>query len=289
MAEVKIRDLSEEYITKIDALAQASGMSREGWLRRLLIDATKQPVIRECYSIKFDNKDGRSGGVICRAPCSPSNLEYGITSVFYAEGEALSAVEQAELLIRRNAIGDEASATRLLKGFFDYVYEVPPEGNMNTMEEKLNRILHYDYQDIAKETRAKGGTDCGTHFQENRLFTNIAALQKYAEQLYPSGQVPDLSLVNTLKEKALLPSEEHFQELFKKPMLIQAARDEYIRGYLDRAVNFGWSNARQYLLWDMRSMQGYNEMAEQQKEAYADQAIGKLYALLDDTQRESNG
>jgi hypothetical protein len=122
MAEVKIRDLDEGHVAKIDAFAAAAGMSREGWLRQLIIDATKQPVIRERYGIKFDNGDKRGGGVIHRIP---SNLGGRITATHDTEGEALRAVDEAEILIRRNAPGDAAEAIRLLKAFFDYVYEIP--------------------------------------------------------------------------------------------------------------------------------------------------------------------
>lgn len=116
MAQFHIRDVPEYIAEKVEVLANAADKSREAWLRDLVINATKQPVVKERYSIRVYGLNGkgtirRLGEGVPGGGCS--NL---------SENE-FNAFHKAKDYVQRNHPGDREKAISVLSDAFEEVFE----------------------------------------------------------------------------------------------------------------------------------------------------------------------
>ena len=117
MAQMTIR-LDADLYASIQAAAQNAGKPMEAWAREALLAAARTPVVRERYGYL-----GIMPGVVSikRMFSHPSGT---VVTLHDVTQEAKDAVKRAELLVRRNEIGDRESAVALLKEHFELVVEV---------------------------------------------------------------------------------------------------------------------------------------------------------------------
>lgn len=118
MAQFHVRDIPEDVALKVDALASASNQSRESWLRDLIVNATKQPVIKKEYSIRVYGTNGK--GIIRRYGDGSNNVGGGSNNFSQAEHEAY---KKAQNYVSRNQPGDREEAIRILRNAFEEVLE----------------------------------------------------------------------------------------------------------------------------------------------------------------------
>ncbi len=114
MPQMSLRLDAEQYAS-IQAAAQNSGKSMEGWARDLLLQAAAGPVVRERY------------GYRAMGPGKAVVKRHGSHTVATGDGwsqEQGSAVERVKALVQRNEPGDRESAVALLKEHFEIVVEV---------------------------------------------------------------------------------------------------------------------------------------------------------------------
>ncbi len=117
MAQMSIRLDAEQYAS-IQAAAQNSGKSMEGWARDLLIAAAQAPVVRERYGY---GAMGPGRAQVRRYSNAPG------ATVTTGEGwsqETAEAMRRIKALVQRNEPGDRESAVALLKDHFEIVVEV---------------------------------------------------------------------------------------------------------------------------------------------------------------------
>ena len=117
MAQFHIRDFPDELVPKIQAMADAAGQSREAWLRELVVNATKQPVVQKRYTVKIYGANGK--GNIRRFDNGPNNVGGGCSG--FSE-EELGAYEKARDLVSRNNPGDREKAIGVLQRVFEDVF-----------------------------------------------------------------------------------------------------------------------------------------------------------------------
>jgi hypothetical protein len=118
MAQFHIRDFPDELVEKVDALAAAAGQRRETWLRELVINATKQPVVKKEYSIRVYGAEGK--GIIRRYGDGPNNVGGGGSN--FSQDETL-AYNKAKDYVSRNGLGDREKAIAILQEVFEEVFE----------------------------------------------------------------------------------------------------------------------------------------------------------------------
>lgn len=118
MAQFHIRDFPDDLVSKVEALASASNLSREAWLRELVINATKQPVVKKEYSIRVYGAKGK--GLIRRYGDGPNNVGGGSNDFSQVEFEAY---KKAGDYVSRNEPGDRERAISLLQNVFEEVFE----------------------------------------------------------------------------------------------------------------------------------------------------------------------
>lgn len=116
-AQFHIREIPDDVAAKVDALASAADQSREGWLRELVINATKQPVVRKRYTIKVYGASGK--GLIRRYDDGPNNVGGGANNF---SDEEFDAYERAKDLVSRNNPGDKEKAIGILQRVFEDVF-----------------------------------------------------------------------------------------------------------------------------------------------------------------------
>jgi hypothetical protein len=116
MPQFIIRDIDGEIAAKVEVLASSANLSREQWLRELVISATKQPVVKERYSIRVYGINGK--GIIRRLG---DGAPGGGCSNF-SEHE-FTAFNKASDFVRRNQPGDREQAIRILSDAFEEVFE----------------------------------------------------------------------------------------------------------------------------------------------------------------------
>lgn len=118
MAQFHIRDFPDELVPKVQALADAAGQSREGWLRDLVVNATKQPVVQKRYTIKVYGASGGKGS-LRRYDDGPNNVGGGCNNF---SDEEFDAYERAKDLVSRNSPGDREKAIGVLQRVFEDVF-----------------------------------------------------------------------------------------------------------------------------------------------------------------------
>lgn len=118
MAQFHVRDIPEEVAEKVDALASASNQSRESWLRELIVNATKQPVIKKEYSIRVYGANGK--GLIRRYGDGSNNVGGGCNNL---SQEEFDTYKKAEDYVSRNELGDREKAISILQSVFEEVFE----------------------------------------------------------------------------------------------------------------------------------------------------------------------
>lgn len=117
MAQMSIRLDAEQYAS-IQAAAQNSGKSMEGWARDLLIGAAQAPVVRERYGYRAM---GPGKAIVKRHSSHPNG------TVLTGEGwdqDTANAMQRVKMLVTRNELGDREGAVALLKEHFEIVVEV---------------------------------------------------------------------------------------------------------------------------------------------------------------------
>lgn len=117
MPQMSLRLDAEQYAS-IQAAAQNSGKSMEGWARDLLVAAAQGPVVRERYGF---GAMGPGKAQVKRYSSQPNG------TVTTGEGwsqEVADAMRRVNALVMRNEPGDRESAVALLKEHFDIVVEV---------------------------------------------------------------------------------------------------------------------------------------------------------------------
>jgi hypothetical protein len=118
MAQFHVRDIPEDVAEKVDDLANASNQSRESWLRELIVNATKQPVVKKRYSIKVYGAEGK--GIIKRYGDGDNNVGGGCSNF---SQEEFDAYNKAQDYVSRNQPGDREVAIKILREVFEEVFE----------------------------------------------------------------------------------------------------------------------------------------------------------------------
>lgn len=117
MPQMSLRMGTEQYAS-IQAAAQNSGKSMEGWARDLLMAAAAGPVVRERYGY---SAMGEGKAIVKRNSSHPNGTT--VTGAGWTQ-EVADAMGRIKLLVIRNEPGDRESAVALLKEHFELVVEV---------------------------------------------------------------------------------------------------------------------------------------------------------------------
>lgn len=123
MPNLMIRDIPEDIVTKLDAQARATGLTRQQWLRKQVIDLVTGLTRERAYRLRFYHSSrtggrGNEAGYIERIPNSPELIRSSLVST---DEELIGAYTKACEYVRNDGPGDYERAVELLKPFFDPV------------------------------------------------------------------------------------------------------------------------------------------------------------------------
>ena len=115
MAEISIRNVSEEVYAALKEKAAADGKSMEAWIRERLTMLSAQPTIKKRYVFKAFGDNGAKVTI---------DRKYDIVQrgAKNCNQEQFDAYEKAALLAERNEVGDYEAAYKLLLANFDEVF-----------------------------------------------------------------------------------------------------------------------------------------------------------------------
>jgi hypothetical protein len=109
---------SDDQYASIQAAAQNSGKSMEGWARDLLLAAAQAPVVRERYG--YD----AMGPGRAQVKRYSSHANGTVTTGEGWSQDTADAMRRVKALAQRNEPGDRESAVAILKEHFEIVVEV---------------------------------------------------------------------------------------------------------------------------------------------------------------------
>jgi len=110
--DLLLRGFTQQELDWMGAYAEAQGIDRHTWAKRVLLREVKEPVVRTRYGLYIRNRNGVPFEII-RSGDRPEDT--AIWDGVDAGQEDQQLIGQAAQLIRRNHMGDREQAMDLLK------------------------------------------------------------------------------------------------------------------------------------------------------------------------------